>query len=55
MKLTVDPASEHTELAAPPTVRLTGRPGVAVAATMYGGPPTVAALGAVELKVSSGC
>ena len=51
MKVTVAVAIVHTVLAAASIVKLTGSPDVAVAVTVYVGPPTVAFEGAVEVKL----
>src|SRR5262249_40192461 len=51
MNDTVAPAIVHTVLAAASIVKLTGSPEVAVAVTMYVGPPTAAAPGAAEVKL----
>ncbi len=51
MKLTVLPAIEHTPLAAASIVNATGKPEVAVPVTVYVPPATVAAAGAVEVKL----
>src|SRR5262249_54462012 len=48
---TVEPASEHTDVAAASSVKGTGDPDVAVAVTVYVGPPTIAAPGAGDVKL----
>jgi hypothetical protein len=49
MKLTVDPATEHTE--GVPEEKDTASPEEATAETAYVGPPTLGELGGVEVKV----
>src|SRR5574337_1738740 len=51
MNDTVDPASEHTLVALASIVSATARPELAVAVTVYVGPPTAAPAGAVEVNV----
>ena len=50
-KVTVLPAIAQTLLESAAMLKLTGRPDVAVAVTVYDAPPTVAAAGAVEVKL----
>jgi hypothetical protein len=49
MKLTVEPDTEHT--LGDPAENATASPDDADAVTVYVGPPTVAPLGAVEVKL----
>ena len=49
--VTVLPAIVQTLLEPAAMVKLTGRPEVAVAATVYDAPPTVAVVGAVDVKL----
>ena len=49
--VTLPPATEQTLLDAAAMLKLTVRPDVAVAATVYAAPPTVAAAGAVDVKL----
>src|SRR5262249_60727327 len=51
MNDTVAPASVHTVLADASIVNVTGSPEVAVAVTMYVGPPSFAPAGAAEVKL----
>ena len=49
--VTLEPAIAQMLLDAAAMLKLTGRPDVAVAATVYAVPPTAAVVGAVELKL----
>ena len=49
--VTVLPAIAQTLLEPAAMLKLTGRPDVAVAVTVYDAPPTVAAAGAVDVKL----
>jgi hypothetical protein len=51
VKLTVEPLIEHTDAAVASMVKVTGSPDVDVAVTAYVGPPGVALLGAVDVKL----
>ena len=51
MNETVEPAIVQTALAEASMVKVAARPDVAVAVTVYVGPLTVAAPGAVEVKL----
>jgi hypothetical protein len=51
VKDTVEPAIEHTAVAAALIVNETGRPEVAVDVTVYGASPTAALAGAVDVNV----
>ena len=51
MKETTSPLIEQTEEADASIVKLTVRPDVAAAVGVYVGPPTVALLGAVDVKL----
>src|SRR6185295_10016852 len=51
MNDTVEPAIVHTVLAEASMVNVTVSPEVAVAVTVYVGPPTLALAGAVEVKL----
>ena len=51
VKLTCAPLMLHTDALAGAMEKLTGNPEVAVAATVYGAPPTRAGDGGVEVKV----
>ena len=48
---TVEPEIEQTDAALASIVNVTARPEVAVAVTVYVGPPTAAKAGAVEVNV----
>ena len=50
VKLTAPPETEHTDELEESTVTVTGRPEVEVALGVYVGPPTVAFVGAGEVK-----
>jgi hypothetical protein len=51
MKLTVEPVSEHTDVADVSTLSITGRSEEAVAETRYVGPSKTASDGGIEVKL----
>ena len=51
-KETVEPEIVHTPALAGAMLKATARPELAVAETLYAGPPTMAAPGAVDVKLT---